>query len=87
MARSKTRNILGWIGCSPTPLTIQELEQALMVDIENVQSSVRVSSSLNIIELCGPIVEVVDEYVQFVHFSVKEYVASSAKNPRTNIVG
>jgi hypothetical protein len=76
VARNKTRNILGWIGCSPTPLTIQELEQALMVDIEDVQSSVRVSSSLNVIELCGPIVEVVDEYVQFVHFTVKEYVAS-----------
>jgi hypothetical protein len=87
VARNKTRNILGWIGCSPTPLTIQELEQALMVDIENVESSVRVSSSLNIIQLCGPIVEVVDEYVQFVHFTVKEYVASRAKNPKTNIVG
>jgi hypothetical protein len=82
MAKIKTRNILGWIGCSPTPLTIQELEQALMVDVENVESSVHVSSNLNIIELCGPIVEVVDEYVQFVHFTVKEYVASLAKNSK-----
>ena len=80
MAKRKTRNILGWIGCSPTPLRIQELEQALMVDVENLESSVRVSSNLNIIEICGPIVEVVDEYVQFVHFTVKEYVASLAKN-------
>ena len=42
IARTKTRNILGWIGCSPTPLTIQELEQALLVDVEDSQSSVRV---------------------------------------------
>lgn len=76
VARNKTRNILGWIGCSPTPLKIQELEQALLVDVEDVQSSARVSSSLNIVELCGPIVEVIDEYVQFVHFTVKEYAAS-----------
>ncbi len=78
--RSKTRNILGWIGCSPTPLTIQELEQAVLVDVENVKCSVRVSSSLNLVELCGPIVEVIDEYVQFVHFTVKEYAVSQAKN-------
>ena len=82
MARNKTRNILGWIGCSPTPLKIHELEQALLVGVEDVQSSARVSSSLNIVELCGPIVEVVDGYVQFVHFTVKEY-ASKAINPKT----
>lgn len=82
VARNKTRNILGWIGCSPTPLKIQELEQALLVDVEDVQSSARVSSSLNIVELCGPIVEVIDEYVQFVHFTVKEYAASQAKNSK-----
>lgn len=81
-AKTKTRNILGWIGSSPTPLTIQELEQALLVDVEDIQSSVRVSSSLNVVQLCGPIVEVVDEYVQFVHFTVKEYAALQAKIPK-----
>lgn len=87
VARTKTRKILGWIGCSPTPLTIQELEQALLVDVENVQSSVRVTSSLNLVELCGPIVEVVDEYVQFVHFTVKEYAALQAKDPKNDHCG
>lgn len=80
VARNRTRNILGWIGCSPTPLKINELEQALLVDVEDIQSSVWVSCSLNLVELCGPIVEVVDEYVQFVHFTVKEYAPSRAKN-------
>ncbi|ERF71684.1 hypothetical protein EPUS_08997 [Endocarpon pusillum Z07020] len=79
-AKNQRRNILGWVGCSPTPLTIQELEQALMVDVENVDGIVRVPCSLNIVELCGPIVEVVDEYVQFVHFTVKEYIF----NPRVD---
>lgn len=76
VARNRTRNILGWIGCSPTPLKINELEQALLVDVEDPQSNVRVSCSLNLVELCGPIVEVIDEYVQFVHFTVKEYASS-----------
>lgn len=77
----KARNVLGWIGCSPTPLTIQELEQALIVDVENIYCRVRVASSLNVIELCGPIVEVIDEYVQFVHFTAKEYVAARTMYP------
>lgn len=75
-ARKTTQDILGWIGCSPTPLTIHELEQALLVDVENIQNAGRESFGLDIIKLCGPIVEVIDEYVQFVHFTVKEYVAS-----------
>lgn len=74
-ARKTAQNILGWIGCSPTPLTIHELEQALVID-ENAQNNGRGSSNLNLVKLCGPIVEVVDEYVQFVHFTVKEYAAS-----------
>lgn len=57
-------------------MTIQELEQALLVTGENEESSVRISSSLNVVKLCGPIVEVIDDYVQFVHFTVKEYAAS-----------
>lgn len=74
---------MGWVGCSPTPLTIQELDQALMVDVDNLDSSVRTSSNLNLVELCGPIVEVADEYVQFVHFTVKEYVVLLAKDAKT----
>ena len=75
-ARKTAQNILGWVGCSPTPLTVHELEQALLVDVENTQNTGRRSFSLDVIKLCGPIVEVVDEYVQFVHFTVKEYAAS-----------
>lgn len=56
-------------------MTIQELEQALMIDFENKQSSARISSKVNLVQLCGPIVEVVDEYAQYVHFTVKEYAA------------
>ncbi|KAH7305450.1 hypothetical protein B0I35DRAFT_362187 [Stachybotrys elegans] len=71
---AKARNILGWIGCSPTPLTIYEMEQALRITHQD--SAARVSSRLNILSLCGPIVEVVDDLVGFVHFTVKEYLFS-----------
>jgi hypothetical protein len=70
--KEKARKLLGWIGCSPTPLTIQEMEQALTVSLDDIEGSARVLSNLNIIKVCGPIVEVVEDYVQFVHFTVKE---------------
>lgn len=72
--KEKARKLLGWIGCSPTPLTIHELEQALVVDLDDVKNEARVLSSLKIVKICGSIVEIVDDYVQFVHFTVKEYV-------------
>ena len=75
VAKAKCRSLLGWISCSPTPMTVQELEQALVVST-NPSSACKVSSSpLNVVRLCGPIVEVVDDYVQFVHFTVQEYDA------------
>ncbi|EHK42065.1 hypothetical protein TRIATDRAFT_295808 [Trichoderma atroviride IMI 206040] len=67
--KKKCRLILGWISCSPTPLTLPELEQALVVTISGTY---RVSSRLNFIRLCGPIIEVVGDHLQFVHFTVKE---------------
>ena len=69
---AKARNVLGWIGCSPTPLSIQEIEQILCVT-DNPSRSVRVSAMLDVVRLCGPIVEVVDGFVRFAHFTVKEY--------------
>ena len=70
--RDKVRKLLGWVGCSPTPLTIQEIEQALIVRMDDIDGDVRVIARLNPIRICGPIVEVVDDYVQFVHFTAKE---------------
>ena len=69
------RTILGSVGCAPTPLTIPEIEQALVVNRGGVAGDGKVIASLNLPRICGPIVEVVDEYVQFVHFTVKECVS------------
>ncbi|PNP49788.1 hypothetical protein THARTR1_09556 [Trichoderma harzianum] len=69
IVKKKCRLILGWISCSPTPLTLLELEQALVVTISDTS---RVSSPLNFIRLCGPIIEIVEGNIQFVHFTVKE---------------
>ncbi|KAL6403418.1 NACHT domain protein [Ilyonectria robusta] len=73
LAKTKCRSLLGWVSCTPTPLTIQELEQVLVVSGSD-GSTCRVSSPSPIIQLCRPIIEVVDDYVKFVHFTVKEYI-------------
>lgn len=59
------------------PLTIYELDQLLMLELHQGGEDVsHATSSVNLrpVDLCGPIVEVVDECVQFVHFTVKELV-------------
>ncbi|SPO06913.1 related to NACHT domain protein [Cephalotrichum gorgonifer] len=74
--RDKARRILGWIGCSPMPMTIQELEQALSIRVGDYDQIPKGYSTLNIVHLCGPVVEVVDDEVQFVHFTAKQYFFS-----------
>ncbi|KAH4040807.1 hypothetical protein HBI56_015270 [Parastagonospora nodorum] len=75
--REKARSIIGWIGVSPTPLTIHELEQALRVKSRGIGGIAIVNAKVPIDCICGPIIEVVDGYVQFVHFTVQEYFMSS----------
>lgn len=70
--KNKARTILGFIGCTPSPFTRQELEQALLID-SNIDIIPRVVAQLDVVRDCGPIVEEVGGYVQFVHFTVKEY--------------
>ncbi|PVH83873.1 hypothetical protein DL98DRAFT_486212 [Cadophora sp. DSE1049] len=74
--RDKALKILGWIGSSPTPLTIQEIEQMSVIRMDDSDGNFRVIARLNPTRVCGPILEVVDDYVQFVHFTVKEYIFS-----------
>lgn len=67
-----SRRALGWIGCSPTPIKIQELSFALSLNADGGGQLPKFQSSLNIVRLCGPIVETSGDYVYFVHFTVKE---------------
>ncbi|KAF3009103.1 hypothetical protein E8E14_009642 [Neopestalotiopsis sp. 37M] len=75
-SREKARNVLGWVSCSPVPMTLQEIQQALSIDLDDRQGPTKFLGALPIQRLCGPIVEVADEYVQFVHFTVQEYITA-----------
>ncbi|KAH1932003.1 hypothetical protein KXV48_007907 [Aspergillus fumigatus] len=85
-ARDKARRILAWVGCSPTPLTVQEIEQALMIKPGSLELERKVIASPNLNRLCGPIIEIIDGYIQFVHFTVKEYLFSPAIDGHISLV-
>ncbi|KAH8879081.1 NACHT domain protein [Thozetella sp. PMI_491] len=71
----QARKALGWIGCCEEPMSIQELEQAMLISPEN--GSPQVTGQAPLLALCGPIVEIVNDVAQFVHFTVKEYIFST----------
>ncbi|KAE8391110.1 hypothetical protein BDV23DRAFT_182821 [Aspergillus alliaceus] len=76
--REERRKILGWVGCAPIPMTIFEMEQALFVDSDPDNTSHIPSNIVEqcFLEMCGPFVEIVDGKLQFVHFTVREYIFS-----------
>ncbi|PYI36155.1 NACHT domain protein [Aspergillus indologenus CBS 114.80] len=84
--KAKARRILAWVGCSPTPLTLREMEQALSIQPGNFNAGKRLSAAPNLSKLCGPIIEVAGEYVQFVHFTVKEYFFSTAVSGHISLI-
>ncbi|KAF4952521.1 hypothetical protein FGADI_6756 [Fusarium gaditjirri] len=75
--RNHARSILGWVGCAPSPMTLKEIEQALLVDPDCPSKLPRVQARVNVVQICGPIIDVVDDCVQFVHFTVREYIFST----------
>lgn len=71
-AKTKACKVLGWIACTPTPLNIREIQHALTIRAADREGIPPLQVNPQLDKVCGPIVEIVDEYVQFVHFTVKE---------------
>ncbi|KIA75967.1 hypothetical protein HK57_00235 [Aspergillus ustus] len=74
--RDKAKRIIGWVACSPTPLMVQEIQHALAIQPGDLKPSSTQAMAPNLDRLCGPIIEIRDGYVQFVHFTVQEYLFS-----------
>jgi len=72
--RKEARTILEWVGCSSFPLTENEIQFAVSVSSGVDPSKGNQESFLNILQRCGPIIEIIEEIVQFVHFTAKELV-------------
>lgn len=68
----KGRRLLGWVACAPSPLTVDEAGQALALQPGNRDQVFQPVMKLDAVKLLGPIVETVDGYIRFVHFTAKE---------------
>ncbi|KAI1179910.1 hypothetical protein F4777DRAFT_404413 [Nemania sp. FL0916] len=72
----KARRLLGWIACSPVAITVEEAQQALVVQSNNRDQVYYAINRLDPLKLLGPIVETADNCIRFVHFTAKEYICS-----------
>lgn len=84
--RERSRKVLGWIGSAPIPLTVWEMEQALSIELDEegkMTSAVTPDLlSIDFVQLCGPIIEVADGKLQFVHFTVEVLVQTPCLGKR-----
>ncbi|KAI1372550.1 hypothetical protein F4677DRAFT_462875 [Hypoxylon crocopeplum] len=79
-SQKNAKRILSWIACSPLPITRHEMEQALLIEA-HAETVPRVRAELNTLHLCGPLVDTQSDNLQFVHFTVKEYILNHEANP------
>jgi len=71
------KKILYWVGMAKRPLSVAELAYACAVqdDEENFDpSEKRLATKENILDYCGPLVEIVGDTVRFTHLSVREFL-------------
>jgi len=66
------RRVLMWIACATRPLREEELLQALVIDAGDDDFTRGRRDFRDIRRDCGPIIEVLDGAVRFVHSSAKE---------------
>ncbi|MCJ1385990.1 hypothetical protein MMC17_009115 [Xylographa soralifera] len=64
--------VLKWIACSKVLLRKEELQQAIMIQQNDKKFDPDRKIFQDIVQLCGPIVEMQGIFINFVHFTVKE---------------
>lgn len=75
----KAKAILSWVACAPEPLAVEELKEAVRLDINQTLLS-SVSGDV-FSEICGSLVTVnQDSRVHLMHQTVKEFLISEASN-------
>ena len=72
VGRVQARAILEWVSCSMVPVSPNEVQQALSVARGKDPSRGRKELPLDVVQCCGPLLEIIDERIYFVHFSAKE---------------
>ncbi|OTA93779.1 hypothetical protein M434DRAFT_395313 [Hypoxylon sp. CO27-5] len=72
--------ILQWVACAQRPLREEEMLQILAVQHGQVDFTKGRKVFRDIRKLCGPIIEINEGNIRFVHFSAKEYLLHKQSN-------
>ena len=72
---------LEWIACSKVRLRKQEVIQALTVSEGDRSIDHRKRPVRDLAYYCGPIIEFQGDFIQFVHFTAKDYLSQVASGP------
>ncbi|KAK8134954.1 hypothetical protein PG984_006966 [Apiospora sp. TS-2023a] len=78
--KATAQRVLQWLSCALRPLREEEILQILVIDPRATKFAKGKRFNADIRRRCGPIIEVVDGTVRFVHFSAKQYIKD--KNPQ-----
>ncbi|KAH9209575.1 hypothetical protein DL95DRAFT_526798 [Leptodontidium sp. 2 PMI_412] len=78
--RAVAVKILSWVACAERPLREEELLQILVIVPGAVDFTKGRKDYRKILHACGPILEIADGLVRFVHFSGKEYLLDKQSN-------
>ncbi|KAI0152566.1 hypothetical protein F4776DRAFT_659492 [Hypoxylon sp. NC0597] len=74
------RTILQWVACAQRPLREEEMLQILAVQPGQLDFTKGRKVFRDIRKLCGPIIEINEGNIRFVHFSAKEYLLHEQSN-------
>jgi hypothetical protein len=70
--RKAARKILHWVGCARVPMREEELLQALVIQVGSPDFTAGQKVFRDICKTCGPILEIKEDRIQVVHFTVLE---------------
>jgi ankyrin repeat protein len=80
----RAKVLLMWIAHAATPIRLEELALAIAVrddarSIAEIEEDMPLNIEDHIMELCSPLVEIVDTYVVFIHQSVKDFLMTAGE--------
>ncbi|KEZ46617.1 hypothetical protein SAPIO_CDS0441 [Scedosporium apiospermum] len=78
--REAARKVLSWVACQKRTLREEELLQILAIVPGTQDFTKGRKDHRDILQACGPIIEIVDGFIHFVHFSAKEYLLGEQSN-------
>ncbi|OTB06435.1 hypothetical protein M426DRAFT_9573 [Hypoxylon sp. CI-4A] len=72
--RTTVRTILQWVACAQRPLREEEMLQILAIELGQPDFTKERKQFRDVCKDCGPIIEINEGIIQFVHFTAKEYL-------------